>query len=56
MTFEDNIELQLIEIQQLYEKNAITSSTVHQKADDLLVQLLYERIADAYIKVTKFYN
>lgn len=60
LSFEDNIELQLIEIQQLYEKNSITSSTVHQKADDLLVQLLYEkgynRIADAYLKVTKFYD
>ena len=60
LTFEDNIELQLIEIQQLYERNSITSATVHQKADDLLVQLLYEkgfeRIADAYVKVTKFYE
>lgn len=60
LDLEETVELRLIEIQELYEKGTITSSTLHQKADDLLVELLYEkgydRIADAFVKVTKFYD
>lgn len=57
---EDMIELELIELKVKIESGELCHNKAHLKADDLLVQLLYEkgfdRIADAFVALPKFYN
>lgn len=60
LSFEDNIEMQLIDLKTQVDKGIITTNQAHLKADDLLVSLLYDkdlgRIADAFTRVPKYYD
>lgn len=60
LSFEENIELQLKEIANMVKENKLTTNEAHLKADELIVSLLYkkgyDRIADAFVSVPKYYE
>lgn len=60
LSFEDNIEMQLIDLKTQAENGIITTNQAHLKADDLIISLLYnkglDRIADAFTRVPKYYE
>lgn len=60
LSFDENLEMQLIDIKNQVEKGIITTNQAHLKADDLIISLLYnkglDRIADAYNAVPKYYE
>ena len=60
LSFEDNIEMQLIDLKTQTDNGIINTNQAHLKADDLIISLLYnkglDRIADAFTRVPKYYE